>query len=125
MANETENVLNEILSGLKTKGLISTKNITDGYHTFDELYYHRAVLFATILNSKENKELAWKSKLHSDGEMWDGLFIVGITTPEGDYSYHYHHERWDMFDVKELDKAPVYDGHKPSDITRLLSLLNK
>ena len=125
MANEIENVLNGMLADLKAKGSISTKNITDGYHTFDELYYHRAVLFATILNSKENKELAWKSKMHSDGEMWDGLFIVGITTPEGDYSYHYHYERWDMFDVKELDRAPVYDGHKPSDITRLLSLLNK
>ena len=26
------------------------------------------------------------------------------------------------FNIKELEKAPEYDGHKPKDVTRLLSL---
>lgn len=110
---------NKRLQFMKDNG-ISVKGISDGYHTFDELYYHRAVLFSLVC--KANKEHAWKSRLHSDGTMWDGLFIVGITTPEGNYTYHYHDERWDMFDVKELEKAPEYDGHLPSDIGRLFSL---
>ena len=32
---------------------------------------------------------------------------------------------WDLFDVKELNKAPEYDGHTPDDIDRLYSLLFK
>lgn len=94
---------------------------SDGYHTFDELYYHRMVLFSVICN--QNKDEAFKSKLHHDGTMYDNYFIVGIATPEGQYTYHYHVDHWDMFDVLEMDYAPEWDGHEPKDITRLLSLL--
>jgi hypothetical protein len=94
--------------------------ISDGYHTFDELYYHRMCLFAIICN--QNKTHAWKSWKHSDGTMFDDYFIVGVFTPEGDYSYHYHKDYWNMFEVKEFNTAPVWDGHMPSDIDRLFSL---
>lgn len=96
-------------------------NTSDGYHTFDELYYHRMILFSVICN--QNKERAWKSKLHADGTMFDDYFIVGISTREGEYTYHYHADNWDAFDVKELKFAPEWDGHKPEDITRLLTLI--
>jgi hypothetical protein len=118
---ELVNKINATLVEMRDKG-ISRKRISDGYHTFDELYYHRMMLFSVICN--QNKDLAWKSKLHHDGTMFDEeSFIVGIETPEGQYSYHYHLDHWDMYQVKELDYAPEYDGHKPSDITRLLSIL--
>ena len=78
---------------------------SDGYHTFDELYFHRMILFSVICN--QNKENAWKARNHSDGSMFgDNWFIVGIKTPEGQYTYHYHMEYWDHFQVKELDFAP-------------------
>jgi hypothetical protein len=96
--------------------------VSDGSHTFDELYFHRMVLFSIICNTYRNK--AWKSWLHSDGTMFKDYFIVGITTESGDYSYHYHKDHWDRFDVKELEKAPEYDGHKPEDIERLYDLLH-
>ena len=95
----------------------------DGYHTFYqfyELYYHRTVLFSVICNT--HKGLAWKAKAHSDGTMFEGMFIAGINTPEGQYSYHCDLPYWDMFDVPELDSAPEWDGHQPCDIKRLLSL---
>ncbi len=95
-------------------------DISDGSHTFNELYYHRMVLFSIICN--QNKEKAWKSFKHNDGSMYDDYFIVGITTEKGQYSYHYHKEFWDNFEVKELEFAPKYDGHKPSDIIRLYSI---
>ena len=89
-------------------------NLSDGYHTFNELYYHRAILFSVICNSMPNK--AWKSKLHDTGDMFDGMFIVGIETPEGQATYHYDIEPyWDMFKVKELEKAPKWDGHTPQE----------
>lgn len=102
-------------------GKFETGKVSDGYHTFDELYYHRMMLFAVICNSY--REVAWKSKLHHDGTMYKDYFIVGVDTPMGQYSYHYHIDNYDMFDVKELDKAPEWDGHKPEDINRLMSLL--
>ena len=50
-------------------------------------------------------------------------FKVGIDTPEGQYSYHYHKKYWDKFKcVNELEFAPEWDGHKPEDVDRLLSL---
>lgn len=99
----------------------STKGISDKWHTFGDLYYHRMILTYMVLKNYPN--LSWKSKQHHDGTMFDDSFIVGINTPEGQYSYHYDLEHWDLFDIKELDKAPAYDGHKPEDITRLISLL--
>lgn len=115
------NTINNFLDFLRKEG-ISRKQISDGYHTFGELYYHRMVLFSMILN--QNKEISWKAKKHHDGTMFgDDSFICGIETPEGQYTYHYHLEHWDKFNVKELEFAPEWDGHKPSDITRLFSLL--
>ena len=102
---------------VERKGLIS-----DGDHTFDELYHHRMVLFSVICN--QNKEIAWKSWKHHDNTMYDDYFIVGVTTPKGDYTYHYHKDYWVLFDVKELDTAPEWDGHKPKDINRLLSIFD-
>lgn len=96
-------------------------NTSDGYHTFNELYLHRMVLFSIICN--QNKDVSWKSELHFEGDMFEDYFIVGINTPEGNYTYHYSMEYWDQFDVKVLDRAPKWDGHKPEDITRLYSLL--
>lgn len=95
-------------------------NTSDGYHTFNELYYHRMVLFSIICNTY--KEKSWKSKLHDDGTMFPNYFIVGVTTEEGNFTYHYHMDDWDKFNIKELPNAPVWDGHTSKDITRLLSL---
>lgn len=93
---------------------------SDGYHTFNELYHHRAVLFAAL--QKPYPELSWKSKLHSDNTMFDGMFIAGINTPDGQYTYHFDLSEWDMFTCKEIENAPEWDGHMPKDVDRLLSL---
>lgn len=95
-------------------------NVSDGYHTFDELYYHRGLLFSLVCN--QNNEISWKSRKHSDGTMYNGMFIAGINTPEGQYTYHCEDDLWDLFHVKEISNAPEWDGHKPKDIVRLLSL---
>jgi hypothetical protein len=102
--------------------LASKGEVSDGYHTFNELYYHRMILFAVICNTYRGR--AWKSWKHHDNTMYDNYFIVGVDTMEGQYTYHYHKDHWDMFDVLELESAPEYDGHKPEDITRLLTLMH-
>ena len=116
--NFTDTINNLILYA-KSQG-VSTNDISDKWHTFGELYYHRMIL--TLALMRQNKDKAWKSKQHHDGTMFEDSFICGIDTPKGQYSYHYDLEHWELFNVKELDKAPEYDGHKPEDVTRLLSL---
>lgn len=111
---------NEEINKAKENGTLS-----DGYHTFNDLYYQRCVLFATICNL--NKNIAWKSKRHSDGKKCfdsDNWFIVGIDTPEGSYTYHYEMKYWNLFDVQELELGKKWDGHTEKDVTRLLSLIN-
>lgn len=98
-------------------------NLSDGYHTFNELYHHRAILFSVICNSMPEK--AWKSKLHDTGDMFDGMFIVGIETSEGQATYHYDIEPyWNMFKVKELERAPKWDGHTPQDAIERIAKLS-
>lgn len=108
-------------------GLYPAKTIgevSDGYHTFNELYRHRAYLFATVVN--QNPEIAWKSKKHDDGTMFDGMFIVGIETEYGQATYHYDLELWDLYNCKELNYAPKWDGHTADDaIERILTLGEK
>lgn len=87
---------------------------SDGYHTFNELYHHRALLFSVIV--RNYPELCWKSKKHHAGDMYEGMFIVGINTPDGQASYHYDIEPyWDMFECEELEFAPEWDGHTPGN----------
>ncbi len=95
---------------------------SDGYHTFNELYMHRTNLFAVIC--RQNPSCSWISNKHEDGTMFDGMFIAGIKTPEGDYTYHCENEYRELFKgVKVLEFAPPYDGHLPDDIGRLFSIL--
>ena len=97
-------------------------DLSDGYHTFKQLYYQRMMLFATIV--KQNKDKAWKSLRHEDGELCfgGGWFVVGIDTPKGSYTYHYEDKYFGIFDCIELECGKHWDGHTEEDVTRLLSL---
>lgn len=99
-----------------------TGDTSDGYHTFNELYDHRARLFSVVV--RDHREIAWKSRLHHDDTMYDGMFIVGVETPQGQATYHYDIDPyWDIFDCKELVRAPEWDGHTPEQaISRIASL---
>lgn len=98
--------------------------ITDGYHTFGELYDHRRALTAVLATAAGSMGDAWRSKAHHpDGDpMFEGYFIVGIQLPTGTVTYHYKLSHWDDFaNVPELEHAPAWDGHTPADtVTRLL-----
>ncbi len=106
----------------------NTDNISDGYHTFDELYYQRMMLTKTVALAaitNFDKDTVYRSKLHSDGTMYKDFFIVVFHTPEGNFSYHYHMMYWGVFDfLKELPNAEEFDGHTWKDVTRLQSFFN-
>ena len=110
---EKYDALNAVIDLINNPSQLVTGDTSDGYHTFNELYHHRAVLFSVIVKAFPDK--AWKSKQHNDGTMYDGMFIVGIDTPEGQATYHYDIDPyWDIFECKELARAPKWDGHTPA-----------
>lgn len=97
-----------------------TGKISDGYHTFDELYAHRILLFVCLLKSYPS--ISWKSKFHDDGSSFDGWFIAGMMLSSGDITYHIPDRYWDMLEkIKVLDNAPKWDGHTPDDVIKRLS----
>ena len=103
---------------------INANDVSDGYHTFGELYDHRVALFIALCNEIHylceecgGLEPCWKSKLHHDGTSYDGWFIAGIHKEKGEQiSYHLPMKVWDDLNAPELDKAPEWDGHTPADV---------
>jgi hypothetical protein len=104
---------------------LKTDEISDGYHTFGELYDHRRALTAALAFSL-SRSASWRSKAHhpDDDPMFEGgYFIVGIDLPGvGTVTYHYKLSHWDDFrHIRELEHAPKWDGAPPSDtVHRLL-----
>lgn len=96
--------------------------VSDGYHTFNDLYEERAYLFATIVSIVKDK--AWKTKCHENGDncFGGGWFLVTIETPNGNYGYHYEMKYWDLFDCDEIEKAKPFDGYSDKNRDRLLSI---
>lgn len=96
-------------------------DLSDGHHTFAEIYEHRHMLFRALLASRGG----WMSKLHEDGTGFDGWFIAGGETPSGPVTYHIPMRLWNAFaevaDVRPLGKQ--WDGHTAADVvTRLGSI---
>jgi hypothetical protein len=113
---------------------IKCSDISDGYHTMQELYQHRMALTAALthvlneLAAGDFSVVVGKSRQHYDGTMFDGYFVVFIDArdewPDVSYiTYHYDLKHWDKFKIPEFDRAPEYDGHTSDDvIERLLNL---
>lgn len=97
------------------------ENISDGYHTFAELYEFRKVYNAVLFNewAKQGKYQVHKSEKHHDGELCfgGGWFIVVALLPTGQISNHYEMNCWALFQIPAKEKALFpFDGHSPSDV---------
>ena len=104
-----------------------TGQVTDGYHSFDELYEFRKAYNAILFNEWASvyKYDVHKSYKHSDGEdcFGGGWFVVSAQTPFGQITNHYRNEDWDLFEVEIKEKANEWDGHTPKEaLERLLSM---
>lgn len=111
----------QIEEALRAVPAVDVEKMSDGYHTFADLYEQRLILSAALA---KNNPHAWKSKRHDDGSepFGGGWFIMGFDTDEGCYTYHYELKDWDLFQCKELGKGKPWDGHTSKDVRRLLSI---
>ena len=104
--------------------------VSDGYHTFNELYEYRMLYNAALFNefAKQGLYDVHKSRKHSDGEYPFGdsnWFIVMAELPTGQISNHYEMKDWDKFQIPERPLANKWDEHSPRDVAdRLTSFTN-
>jgi len=104
---------------------MDANDVSDGYHTFGELYDFRKVYNAALFNewAKADKYEVHKSTKHYDGEecFGGGWFIVVAILPDGQITNHYKMDDWDLFRVPVKDKALYeYDGHTGIDVLNRL-----
>lgn len=95
-------------------------NVSDGYHTFEELYEHRCMLWAVM--ARQNSADFWKSKTHFDGSVWEGWFVLGKYKSAGkQITYHLPMKYWELLKgVTTLPKAHRFDGHTSEDVLERL-----
>ena len=116
---------------IKDQGVDANK-VSDGYHTFGELYEHRIVLYIALCRMLSEYASSdgfipciWKSIVHSDGSSSSGWFVLGIGKDHGkQITYHLPIKFWDNCDfAMELGKAPEFDGHTSNDVLERLKTL--
>jgi hypothetical protein len=122
--------------------------LSDGYHTFKELYEFRKIYNAALFNEwaknwhlekeainngmlipmgfNSPKYQVHKSWKHYDGELCfgGGWFVVVAMLPTGQITNHYKAEDWDLFKIPEADKALFpFDSHTGQDVLERLKSL--
>ncbi len=123
-----ENVINELITKLKDTDKFIVGKISDGFHSFDELYDFRKMYNAVLFNDwcKQNKYDVHKSIKHFEGDLCfgGGWFIVSAILPSGQISNHYEIKDWDLFKIPATDKCKhKFDGHTSNDVLERLKSL--
>ena len=103
--------------------------LSDGHHTFNELYEFRKVYNAVLFNewARQGKYQVHKSKKHHDGEpcFGGGWFVVSAKLPAGIIDNHYRLEDWELFKIPEYEKQLFpYDGRTHQDALNYLKALD-
>lgn len=103
------------------KSGVSVGELSDGYHTFNELYQFRMLYNAALFNewAAQGKYGVHKSKCHYDGNQCfgGGWFVVVATLPTGQISNHYEENNWDLFKIPAYETAlNPWDGHTAKDV---------
>lgn len=127
--NKVQNAINS----LPDKG-----NLSDGYHTFNELYEFIKMYNAALFNEwakdfirNPDGTIAYKYDVHKSWRHNDcglcfggGWFIVVAMLPTGQITNHYPEKDWDLFRLPELVKARYkFDGHTGKDVIERLKNL--
>jgi hypothetical protein len=104
---------------------VDPSQLSDGYHTFAELYEHRHALFLALMRAMPQH--CWFSLRHADGEKCfggDDWFIAGAELPGGSsVTYHLPVDLYPLANAtgaSRLDLGRPWDGHTASDVVSRL-----
>jgi len=92
-------------------------NISDGYHTFDELYEHRNLLFINLCLEQPGC-CYW----NRNGD-YTGYFCLYRDTPDGQISYHITDKHLPLIDCAIEYAEVLWDGHTSNDVIERLGKL--
>lgn len=92
--------------------------VSDWYHTFNELYAHRIALYCALVNTRIYD--CHKSKLHNDGSSYDWRFIVVMYINCQQISYHIPMDKRDYFDCEQRERADEWNWHTGEDVIDVL-----
>ena len=98
----------------------------DGFHSLDDLYRHRTLLTAALLNTwtatygSRRSYKTWQHHPDDSTPMFPGMFKVGATLPTGEITYHVNADAWDLFHIPERPHSPLWDGHTADDVVARL-----
>ena len=105
--------------------MIDLGTVSDGYHTFDELYEFRKLYNAAFFNGLDHDTYhVHKSTKHFEGDecFGGGWFIAVAVLPTGMISNHYEMKDWDLFHIPEVERSTIkFDGHTPKDVVARLT----
>jgi hypothetical protein len=105
----------DVLESLQLRKRIQESGVSDGYHTFEELYDHRCLLFINLCMAQPRK-CAYKIDPNFEG--WPALYLE---LPCGQISYHVPAKFLPLFqNTIERDDNYFYDGHKSEDVLEQL-----
>ena len=94
-----------------------TRKVSDGYHTFEELYDHRVLLFIALARNT-HFNVGWRP--HYPG--WPILFIWGEFIPQ--ISYHFPEKYLPLVEKHfERNDTWEWDGHTSADVLKRLEKL--
>ena len=105
--------------------IVVESELKDNYHTMNELYQHRHILLAGFVNLLyQTNESAmidiFKSRFHSDGTMFDDMFIVMGYLNGKQFSYHIENKYWDLFKIPYQEKSDEWNGHTSEDVIGII-----
>lgn len=110
----------DIVSAINARIANNAGEVRVSDRTFDDIYTERMHATAALFNDRAFQTMykAYKSRHHSSGTVWfnGSYFIVGATLPQGNISFHYPMDEWNLFTVPEILYAPVWDGHTTRDV---------
>jgi hypothetical protein len=98
-------------------------DISDGYHTFDELYEHRCLLFLALLKTEYNCRPnsygfdTYRVLNHFDG--WD-LIVALIGNNQISYHVPAKYRAYSDWIVDLPDDEHQWDGHTSADVVERL-----
>lgn len=88
---------------------------SDGYHTFNELYDHRVLLWINFC-------LMNIDKCYLVPNHFEGWFLLGMKTSWGQISYHCPNKYYGMIEKVKIEH-PEFDGHTSKEVIERLECL--
>jgi len=117
--------VNRFFDALRNQGY-DISSVSDGYHSFKELYEFRLLYNAMLFNEWGSFNVplydVHRSWRHYDGQFCfgGGWFIVCAELPTGQISNHYEKQYWDYFHKVPFAQSAKnkFDGHTSAESSR-------